>query len=398
MAARTQPAGRPEGRLGTVEHVELWWLDLHLPGSHRAGYGVEAERPVVVVRLVAGGVDGWGECAALAAPTYREEHAAGAWLVLRDHLVPRLLGTGLPLDGGPTERLHGAIRAVRSALADVRGNAMAKSALEMAAVDAALRAGGGALADALEIAAARVPAGAVVGCSPDPGRTVAATEAALSLGYRRVKVKIAPGADVGPLGAVRRRWPDLLLQADANARYRVDAATLPVLDAMGLACLEQPLAADDLLGHAALAARMATPLCLDESVARPADVDVVSALGAAAMVCLKAGCLGGIGAALDALRRARAGGLGVWCGGMLQTGLGRAVDAALAGLPDMVLPGDLGGPAATFAEEDPFGPVPFSDGEIAVHRAPGVGPAPDAAVLRSVATDRWPHRHPPPSA
>lgn len=385
MATRSEPAGGA----GTVEAVELRWLDLHLAGPHRAGYGVEAQRPVVVVRLMAGGAEGWGECAALAAPTYRDEHARGAWIVLRDHLVPRLLGTRLPLLGDPAERLHGTIAAVGAALADVRGNPMAKAALEMAAVDAVLRAGGSALADALGVGAARVPAGAVVGCSPDPGRAVGATEAALALGYRRVKVKIAPGADAAPLGAVRRRWPDLLLQADANGTYAgPSVAALAALDPLGLACLEQPLAADDLGGHAALAARLRTPLCLDESIGRPADVDVVGALGAATMVCLKAPCVGGIGAALDAVRRARAAGLGVWCGGMLQTGLGRAVDAALAGLPGMVLPGDLGGPSAAFEEEDPFGPVPFADGEVAVHRGPGVGPLPDPGALRRVASER----------
>jgi O-succinylbenzoate synthase len=271
---------------------------------------------------------------------------------------------------------------------------MAKAALEMAAVDAVLHAGGVALADALGVEAASVPAGAVVGCSADPGRAVAATDAALAAGYRRVKVKVAPGADAGPLGAVRERWPELLLQADANGTYgrgggpgdAVDA--LRALDPLGLACLEQPLAADDLVGHGALAGALRTPLCLDESIGRPADVDVAAALGAAAMVCLKAACLGGIGPALDALDRAHAAGLGVWCGGMLQTGLGRAVDAALAGMPAMALPGDLGGPAAAFVEEDPFGAVPFAHGDVLVHRGPGVGPRPDRGALRSVVARR----------
>lgn len=420
------PAGGPgrdgsEGPLlGRVTDVELLWLDLHLAGLHRAAHGEERDRPVVLARVVVGGVEGWGECAALAAPTYRDEYAAGAWAVLRDHLVPRLLGLSVPAVAGPggagaagpgpdpgaagpgpadpgpgpggAAALGPVLAAVAGALAPVSGHPMARAALEMAVVDAALVAAGRSLADALGVAAGEVPTGAVVGLAADPadpGDVVAAAERAVAVGHRRVRCKIAPGADAGPLSAVRRALPSVVLQADANAAYdRRSARDLVVLDELALGCLEQPLPADDLLGHAELARRLATPLALDESLRAPPDVDVVGALGAATVLCLKPACLGGIASALDAWHRARQRGMAMFVGGMLQSGLGRAVDAAVAGLPGIGLPGDLGGPGPAFAEEDPFGPVPWRAGLVAVHRGPGVGPRPDVDRLRDVVTRR----------
>lgn len=372
-----------------VEEVELLWLDLHLARPHRAGYGDEVARPLVIARLRTGGAEGWGECAALGAPTYREEYAAGAWAVLRDHLVPRLLGVTVPDEGEPGGVLGQTIAAVGGALNDVRGHHMAKACLEMAAVDAALTVSQASLADALGVSAVTVPSGAVIGCSSDPGHAVEAAEAAVDRGFRRVKVKISPGADTVPLRAVRQRLPALVLQADANGGYgRRDGAVLAALDDVDLGCLEQPLAPWDLVGHGELSRRLRTPVCLDESVSGPHDVELVVATAAAAMLCLKPACLGGIGPTLETWRRAKAAGIGTWCGGMLQSALGRSVDAAVSGLPGMVLPGDIGGPDAPFEEADPFGPVPWHRGAVVVHRGAGVGPRPDLKLLESVVVRR----------
>lgn len=405
---------------GVVEAVELCWLDLHLARPHRAAHGEEVARPVVLARVSVGGVEGWGECAALEAPTYREEHAAGAWSVLADHLVPRLLGTAVPAvavgrsgsaTGDPAAQWTGeaaavgggsrgqapalasalmpALAAVAAALAPVQGHPMAKAALELAVVDAALVAAGCSLADALGVMPDRVPAGAVVGLDADPESVADRAAAAVDAGYRRVRCKIAPGADVAVLAAVRRVLPSTMLQADANGAYdRTSARGLAALDPIGLICLEQPLPAPDLVGHGLLARELGTPLCLDESLRTPADVETAAALGAASVVCLKPSCLGGLGSVLAARELAVTSGLQLFVGGMLQTGLGRAVDAAVAGLPGFTLPGDLGGPEAAFGEGDPFGPVPWQQGEVVVHRGPGTGPRPDPALLRKVVTGR----------
>jgi len=393
-----------------VEAVELLWLDLHRRSPHRAAHGTVVERPVIVARALVDGGEGWGECAALAAPTYRAEHAGGAWLVLQDHLVPRLLepdrwrAVGAPGDE-PAEGTGSwwrdpvarhAAWAVGRVLSDVRGHQMAKACLEMAVLDAVLRQAGRSLADALGVQAATVPAGAVVDApvAADGERAAIgelverATEAA-GAGFSRLRLKIWPGWDVVPLRAVRTALPEVLLQADANASYRRDdAGTLAGIDPLGLVCLEQPLAVDDLVGHAALARRLATPVCLDEALGGPADVETVASLGAARVVCLKPPCLGGVDAAARALELGRRAGLTAWCGGMLQTALGRAVDAAVSGLPGIGLPGDLGAPEPPFVEDDPFGAVPVRQGAVRLHRDPGVGPLPDLVSLRSVVSRR----------
>ena len=360
--------------------VELRMLSLHLRSAHASASGEETVRPVVLVRVLTASGDGWGECAALGAPTYSPEYATAAWEVLRSDLVPRLLsGDTSPASAGDVGGL----------LADVRGHHMAKAALEMAVLDAELRAAGRPLAAHLGVAVPSVPAGAVAGLAPSAGALVERVEALVAEGYGRVKVKIAPGREVGPLSAVRARFPDLVLQADANGAYRLedpdDVAALAALDGLGLACIEQPLAADDLVGHAALARRIRTRICLDESITSLGRLEAARALGALEVACVKAGPLGGLLTAVVAHDRCLEAGLDAWCGGMLETGLGRAANAALAGLPGFTLAGDVaGGPR--FVEEDPFGAPEMADGRVLLHRGPGIAPAPDPAALAAATT------------
>ncbi len=370
--------------------VDLQRLDLHLAAGHRTSYGEERYRPVVLARVVveggdvAGGAEGWGECAALAEPTYDEEYATGAWAVLRDHLGPRLLGAEVVTDGDVMHTLHG----VGRVLGAVRGHRMAKACLEMAVADAVLRRSGRSLASALGVETTHVAAGAAVGLPVDLGRARDEVAGAVAAGFSRVRVKIAPGCDVGPVRSLRSSFPDLALQVDANGAYGRDGArVLDGLDDLGLACVEQPLDPADLLGHAELVRRWRTPVCLDESVRDAADVDVVAALGAATLICLKPARLGGIGPAVDAHRRARSAGIGLWCGGMLQTARGRAVDAAVSGLPGFVLAGDLGAASPAFVEPDPFGGVELRSGSVKVYQGAGVGPPPDADRLRAVTVE-----------
>ncbi len=370
--------------------MDLVRVELHLAVGHRTSYGEERHRPVVLARVLveggesAGGAEGWGECAALADPVYDEEYAAGAWAVLRDHLGPRLLGAEVDADGDLMHTLSG----VGQVLGAVRGHRMAKACLEMAVADAVLRWSGRSLAFALGVEATHVAAGAAVGLPDDLARTRDEVAGAVAAGFARVRVKIAPGCDVGPVRALRSCFPDLAIQVDANGAYGHDGArALDGLDDLGLACIEQPLDPADLLGHAELARRWRTPVCLDESVRDAADVDMVAALGAASMICLKPARLGGIGPAVDAHRRARLARIGLWCGGMLQTARGRAVDAAVSGLPGFVLAGDLGMSSPAFVEPDPFGSVRLRSGRVEVYQGAGVGPLPDADRLRAVTAE-----------
>jgi len=357
-------------------------LSLHLRAPHHSAVGDDTVRPVVLVRLISDDGEGWGECAALRSPTYAPEHAAGAWAVLRTELVPRLLdapGRGLL---GPAD--------VASALGGVAGHHMAKAALEMAVLDAGLRRHGRSFASYLGVDATAVPGGAVVGLAPSPHVLVERVEELVEQGYGRVKVKIAPGTDREPLAALCARFPHLALQADANRSYGalgVDgaAAALAPLDELGLVCLDQPLDADDLVGHAALAQRLRTPVCLDESLTSMGRLEAAIALGACSVACCKSGPLGGLLEARRAQERCRAAGLRAWVGGMLETGLGRAANAALAGLPGFTLVGDVGG-GRRFVEDDPFGMVALVDGMVPVHRGAGVAPPPDLSALDAVTT------------
>jgi o-succinylbenzoate synthase len=376
-----------------LRRVDLLWLDLHLRNKHVSVLGTEIDRPVVIVRILTDSVEGWGECAALARPDYSDEYAEGAWTLLKSHLLPTLVeaarsgGGRLP---GPGE--------MRSLFGAVRGNRMAKACVEMALVDAGLRHSGRSLAEALEVSRDRVPAGAVIGLSDTGvgeglGRMLAEAEGLLAEGFERLKVKIAPGSGAAALRSLRSGFPDAALQADANGSFRVDdpdhMKELESFDDLDLLCVEQPLDPDDLLGHRLLARRLRTPVCLDESVTSFARAEEAIILEACDMICIKPARLGGILEAIATHDLCRKAGVPVWCGGMLETGLARAANAALAALPGFTLPGDLSG-GERFCEPDPFlaGEEPRrghgSAAMVSVRSSPGVGPEPDLDLLRAV--------------
>lgn len=319
--------------------------------------GAERARHLVVVRVLGDG-EGWGECSALAAPTYTEEWADGAALVLRDELAPRLLEGGL------------------AALGAVVGHPMAKASLEMAVLDAELRAAGRSLAQHLGATRARVPSGIALGL----GASLDDLDAAVAAGYQRVKLKVAPGHE-GAVRAARSAHPELPLQVDANGAYAGDPSGLTAIDDLGLLLIEQPLATDDLLGHAELARTLRTPLCLDESITSVRSLDLALAVGACRSVNLKPGRVGGFVAARAVHDRCSGAGIDLWCGGMLESGLGRAANVALAALPGFTLPGDLS-PSSRWYEEDLTDPVEMVDGHLDVPVLPGIGRTPLDDVLR----------------
>jgi o-succinylbenzoate synthase len=356
--------------------VELRRVALPLVAPFRTSFGVERDRDVLLVRAVTADAEGWGECVAAAEPRYSSEYADGAADVLRRFLVPALTAAG-DLDPG----------AAGQAMAFVKGHRMAKAALELALLDAWLRAAGRSLADHLGATRDRVPAGVSVGIHDSVPELLDAVAAYLDQGYLRIKLKIEPGWDTEPVAAVRERFgDDLLLQVDANAAYTLaDAGHLAALDRFGLLLIEQPLAEDDLAGHAELAGRLATPVCLDESItSAKAAVDAV-AMGACRIVNVKAGRVGGYLEAKRLHGACRPLGVPLWCGGMLETGLGRAANVALAALPGFTLPGDTSA-SDRYYRQDLTAPFVLENGHLAVPRGPGIGVEPIGDVLEGLTT------------
>ncbi len=372
-----------------LESVELWWIDLPFLQPISTAVGVHRYRPLVLVQL-RGSVDGravhgWGECAALADTTYDAEDVAAAFSSLEHRLVPVLLDQVASAAG----------RLPRpSALDEVRRAApqgpLAFAALEMAVADIHLRAEGRSLARVLALQHRRVEIGAVVGTYGTTDALVARVTALVADGFTRVKVKIGPDWDVEPLAAVtalRSTHPNLRVQADANGSYaESDSAHLGQLDRFGLLCLEQPFERGDLEAHARLADRMATPICLDESLDSPERTVLALSMGACSVVCVKPSRLGGLGAALRVVETCVGAGVPMWIGGMYESGYARGVNTTLAALPGFAWPGDLS-PATTYLADDLVPPpglgrtAPGGSLEAALPAGEGMGPPPDPAML-----------------
>lgn len=371
-----------------IDAVELVRVDLPLVRPFTTSFGRQTRRETLLVRVRTPDADGWGEIVTPAAPVYSEEFTAGAALVLRDHLVPWLLEPGTEVTAED----------VGARLAGVHGQRMAKAALEVAVLDAQLRTAGVALADHLGAAVDRVPAGVSVGI-PDGGipELLEQVSGYLDEGYLRVKAKVQPGFDVAPLASLREHLGgDVALQVDGNAGYHPDdpahVAALDGLDELGLVMIEQPFGTDRLRDHARHAARWRTPVCLDESIHDATRARDAVACGAAGIVNIKLGRVGGL---LESVRiRDTCLGLGVpvWCGGMLETGVGRAANVALAALEGFSLPGDTSASDRYWAE-DVTEPFVLEDGFVAVPTGPGIGRTPRAGWVADADIERIDRRH-----
>jgi O-succinylbenzoate synthase len=359
-----------------LDGVELRRVAMPLVTPFRTSFGVEHDRDVLLVRAVTAEAEGWGECVAAAEPRYSSEYADGAADVLRRFLLPA--AAALP-------DLHP--EGLGAAMAFVKGHRMAKAALELAVLDAWLRAKGEPLAGWLGATRDRVPAGVSVGIMASVPELLEAVAAYLAQGYLRIKLKIEPGWDLEPVRAVRERFgDDLLLQVDANAAYRLDdAAHLAGLDRFGLLLVEQPLPEDDLVGHAELARRLGTPICLDESITSAKVALDAVALGACRIVNIKAGRVGGYLEARRLHDACRERGVPVWCGGMLETGIGRAANVALAALPGFTLPGDTSA-SDRYYRQDLTDPFTLDGGHLAVPTGPGIGVEPLQGPLKDLTT------------
>ena len=348
----------------TIEHVELRHVRIPLRSPFRTSFGTSHHKETFLVRVVTPDAEGWAECAAEPDPLYSSEFLAGAELVLRDHLLPRLLALGPRL---------GAER-VATTLAPVKGHPMAKHVLETALLDAELRGLGLSFGRYLGAVRERVPAGVSVGIMDSLPELLEAVGGYLDEGYQRIKLKIEPGWDLEPVRAVREAYgDDVLLQVDANTAYTLaDARHLARLDDFDLLMVEQPLPEDDLRGHAALARQLRTPVCLDESITSARDAATAIALGACSVINIKPARVGGYLEARRVHDVAVAHGVPVWCGGMLECGIGRAANVALAALRGFVLPGDTSASSRYFSQ-DVTEPFELVDGELAVPTGPGTG-------------------------
>ena len=371
--------GRPPTRdTGAVklEAVELRRIGLPLVAPFRTSFGTETNKDALLVRAIGPEAEGWGECVAMTEPLYSSEYADAAADVLRHHLLPRLFAAG---DVQAHEVGH--------LLEPVKGHRMAKAAIETAVLDAELRAAGIPLARHLGSVRDAVDSGVSIGIMASIPELLDAVAGYLDQGYLRIKLKIEPGWDVEPVRAVRERFgDDLLLQVDANTAYTLaDARHLARLDPFDLLLIEQPLPEDDVLGHADLAKLIETPVCLDESIESARDAAAAIRLGACAIVNVKPGRVGGYLEARRIHDVCVAHGVPVWCGGMLETGIGRAANVALASLPGFTLPGDTSASDRYF-RRDITEPFVLEDGRLRVPTGPGIGVDPLPDVLAEITT------------
>ena len=338
-----------------IETITLREIRLPLREPFRISSGVVDERRIALLELVDGdGVGAWSECVAGEYPNYSPETIDTAWHAIAEWVAPRVLGQSF---NDPRELLPALER-------DFRGHLMAKAAVEMGAWVLAAERLGTSLANVLGGTRPQIATGISLGIQRSPEALVEKARAALALGYHKVKVKISPGADVAYVSAVREALgPAAPLMADANSAYTLaDADHLTQLDRLDLMMIEQPFAFDDLVQHAELQRRLTTPICLDESITSVERARDMVALGSGRIVNIKPGRVGGFAASLAIHDFCEAKGIPVWCGGMLESGIGRACNVALASLRNFTKPGDVS-PSARYWERDIVTPEWTMDGD-----------------------------------
>jgi o-succinylbenzoate synthase len=357
-----------------LDALELRLVRLPLLEPFEVSFGRMDSRLLFLLRLDAGAHSGWGECVAFEKPLFSYETVGTALHVIRDHLAPAILGQEIDDLAGLTSRL-GAFR----------GHPMAKAGIELAFVDLVARLRGEPISRLIGGVRREVEVGVSLGIQSTVDALDARVSRFLGLGYRRIKLKIKPGADVAVVGEIRRRHPQILLSVDANAAYTLaDAGLLRQLDAYDLLMIEQPLAHDDLLDHARLQETLATAICLDESITSHDRARQALETGACRIVNMKVGRVGGYSEALRIHELCVERGVPLWCGGMMESGIGRAHNVALASLAGFTLPGDISASERYFERDVILPPVEVTaDGTVAVPTSVGLGFDVDVAFLES---------------
>ena len=361
-----------------LDSLTLFHLSMPLVAPFETSFGRTTDRECILIAARSGDLAGYGECVADRDPGYSYETAGTAWHILKDFIVPVLLGQELT-DAADFQR----------SVASIRGHNLAKAGVEMALWDLLGKRDGKSLREMLGGLRDRVPVGVSVGLQESPGTLVEAVGKYLEAGYGRIKIKIKPGRDVGDAQAVRRAFPKIKLQVDANSAYTLETASaLQPLDKLDLLLIEQPLNEDDIWDHAQLQGKFRTPICLDESIVSPRHARYAIEMKACRIINIKAGRVGGLSQAVAIHDLCRANGLPVWCGGMLETGIGRASNLALASLPGFTLPGDISASDRYYARDITDERFTLNnDSTISVPNAPGLGVHVDEKALGEFTLD-----------
>ena len=353
----------------TLQAIELWRGAIDLVSPFRTSFGTDTARELLYVHAIGDKNSGWGECVAGVEPNYSSEYLENCQEVVKRFLVPML-------------RSDSTAQSFVASVASIRGNYMSKACVEVALLDLQLRDQNTSLAKFLGATQTKVRSGVSVGIQNTLDDLIRVVGEYIAQGYVRVKLKIEPGSDIELVRTVRKEFgDDLLLQVDANAAYTVaDAKHLQQLDAFNLLLIEQPLPEDDLAGHVELSRAINTPVCLDESVTSLDTARGALDLKACSVINIKPGRVGGYLEAQRIHDLCLDRGVPVWCGGMLETGIGRAANLALAALPGFTLPGDISASARYFAR-DITTPFVLDQGQIAVPNTVGIGVAPLPEML-----------------
>lgn len=346
-----------------IDRIILREIRVSLLAPFETSFGRTTERRILLVEVLAGGLSAWGEVTAREDPFYSAETIETAWHILRDFVAPLLKGREVEAAG------------VAELLARIRGHEMAKGGVETALWALEAEAKGVPLARLLGGNRHEIPCGVSIGLQPTTKELLKKIEEELDAGYQRIKIKIKPGQDVELVEAVRQRFPDIRLMVDANAAYRFeDRHQLERLDGFNLMMLEQPLGADEILNHARLQAILRTPICLDESIVTIHQAREAIELAACRIVNIKLGRVGGYQRAREIHDFCQERAVPVWCGGMLESGVGRGHNVALSALPNFVLPGDVSASRRYWTEDIIEPPVETSpQGTIRVPTVPGLG-------------------------
>ena len=347
-----------------IEAIHLREVNMPLAHPFETSFGVTTGRRILLVELESEGLTAWGECVAGEHPYFSDEMIDTAWHITATELAPRLLHRELA--GG---------RDCPPLFDQVRGHRMAKAALENAVWDLDAQRQGIALAKLLGGTRATIPCGVSIGIQATPEKLMETIARELAAGYQRIKLKCKPGWDFAIFAKVRERWPDILLSCDANSAYSLDDAEhIASWDQFNLLMIEQPLWYDDFYFHAELQRRIRTRICLDECIRNRRDARAALELGSARILNIKVGRVGGFTEALAVHDVAQEFGIPVWCGGMLETGIGRAHNIALSSLPNFSLPGDVSASRRYWSEDIIAPEVTVSPaGEITVPTSPGCG-------------------------
>ena len=359
-----------------LDRVILRQIRMPLVHFFETSFGRTTDRNIILVEVMGEGASGWGEVTAGENPFYNEEWTEAAWLILRDYAIPRVLRTNFRCASDVAPRT-----------AHIRGHQMARGGLEAAVWDLEARLQGKPLWQHIGGGARReIPCGVSIGIQDSVPQLLEKIQRELAAGYQRIKIKIKPGWDVDVIRQVRERFPSIKLMADANSAYTLDdIPRLKELDQFCLMMIEQPLSHDDIIDHAVLQSKLETAICLDECIRSGHHAEQAIRLRACRIINIKLGRVGGFYEAKRVHDVAQAAGIPVWCGGMLEAGVGRAHNIALSTLPNFILPGDVSASQRYWARDIITPAVETTpDGTIAVRDEPGFGYALDHNYLRQI--------------